>query len=297
MPKHPILRGDGSGMLYNAYRSPLMLRSAFFGGMLTLPTPMSPPHSLTSNAKGYLATAKEKEATTDVTALELPAQFTAAEIEKFLDFIFLQGWSRTVPDLNSACAILKISHFFAVNTDIDFARYHLDHHPTLGPVFRLKMGVGCRIKEWISMGFDELMAVPINNISAEDESIMGWATYRALARQSSGCRAGLPSVRLTLLLQIHTPNHCNWCTSHSYCAGEWERMWMSTSGVFGALVKEELAGAEILEMLDLYTVGGMNTECHRRTCEGLKGPSSILRGEEALIDQAIAELLKQQGIA
>jgi hypothetical protein len=155
------------------------------------------------------------------------------------------------------------------------------------------MGFDYHIKEWISMGFDELMAVPINDISAEDESIMGWATYRALAR----AQAAVLDYRLTLLLQIPTPNHCNWCTSHSYCAGEWERMWMSTSGVFGALVKEELAGAEILEMLDLYAVGGMNTECHRRTCEGLKGSSSILRGEEALIDQAIAELLKQQGIA
>ncbi|KAJ6592417.1 hypothetical protein B0H19DRAFT_1245294 [Mycena capillaripes] len=307
MARHPTLyfedgfltlkAGDGSGTLYNVYRAPLMRQSDVFKGMLSLPNPALPPLKLTDNSREYLAKAKEQglEATSDETAIILPAQFSGMEIEKFLEFIFLQGWSSDDPDLETACALLKLSHFFAVDAGFKFARRHLDNREELGPVLRLKMGFDYQIKAWIAKGFDELMAVPITEITLEEEALMGWAAYRALAR----AQAEVLDYRLTLALKPPTPNHCNWCSNHTCCANEWEKMWMSPSGVLGALIKDELAGSEILDNLNTYPVGTMNVECHRRTCEGLEGTTespSILKGEETLIDNAITQLMKQYGI-
>ncbi|KAJ7117576.1 hypothetical protein C8R44DRAFT_879138 [Mycena epipterygia] len=50
--------GDGSGTLYNVYQAPLMLRSEFSSGMLTLLTPALAPMSLMENAKDHLAKAR-----------------------------------------------------------------------------------------------------------------------------------------------------------------------------------------------------------------------------------------------
>ncbi|KAJ6470291.1 hypothetical protein C8R47DRAFT_1222668 [Mycena vitilis] len=288
--------GDGSGTLYNVYRAPLMLRSEFFGGMFVLPG-SSQVLSLNDNAKECLALAKSKalDGTSDANAVDLPAQFAESEIEKFLEFIFLQGWSLNAPDLDTSCAILKISFFFGVDTGINFARHHLDNNPALGAFLRLRMGFDYHVPEWIAAAFDELMSVPLHEVSPEDEVLIGWLAYRALAR----AQARVLDYRLTLAVKAPTANHCNWCSNHLYCAAEWEKMWTSTTGVLGALVKDELAGAEILARLGTYPYGGMNSECHRRTCAGLEDTAdkkSILRVEEDLVDDAVAELIKQKAI-
>ncbi|KAJ7144815.1 hypothetical protein C8R43DRAFT_1130533 [Mycena crocata] len=171
MSRHPTLyfqdgsftlkAGDGSETLYNVYRAPLMLRTDFFSGMLAFPNPKLSPMTLTDNAKEYLVKAKEKgvEGSSDETALVLPPQFSAREVERFLDFIFLQGWSVQDPDLETACAILKLSHFFAADTGIAFARKHLDNTEELGAVVRLKMGFDYHFRDWIKKAFDMLVTV------------------------------------------------------------------------------------------------------------------------------------------
>ncbi|KAJ7084091.1 hypothetical protein C8R44DRAFT_894237 [Mycena epipterygia] len=290
--------GDGSETLYNVYQGTLMMSSEFFRGMLTLPIPALAPLSLTDNAKDHLTKARDQglEGTSDETAVVFPAQFKAAEIESFLVFMFLQGWSEEVPDVETARAVLKISHFFGVDTGINFARRHLNDRQELAAVDRLEMGFDYHIKEWIAKAFDELMGIPINDLSEEEELTMGWRAYRALAK----AQAEVLDYRLTLASKPPTPNHCNWCTNHTYCEQEWEKMWTGMSGVLGALVKEELAGSEILDKLITYPVGGMNRECHRRTCEGLHDTAetiSVLKREEQLIDRAVARLIEQQGIS
>ncbi|KAJ7748446.1 hypothetical protein B0H14DRAFT_3604128 [Mycena olivaceomarginata] len=97
-----------------------------------------------------------------------------------------------------------------------------------------------------------------------------------------------------------TVNHCNWCSDHAYCQLQWNKMWTSVSGVLGALIKDELAGSVVLDQLEGYPVDGMNLECQRRTCDGLKDTvdkKSILKREEDIIDAAARELMKVNGIA
>ncbi|KAJ7926853.1 hypothetical protein B0H13DRAFT_2313105 [Mycena leptocephala] len=153
-----------------------------------------------------------------------------------------------------------------------------------------------RKEDWIVAAFYEIMNNPnINDISPEQEALMGWKAYCALAT----AMAAVMDYRLTLAWNPPTPNHCNWCTNHTLCRLEWEKGWTSIPGVLGALLKDELAGLEIHDNLEMYPVGAMNVECHRRTCEGLKQTSerkSILRVEESITDQAIQELMRQLGI-
>ncbi|KAJ7811411.1 hypothetical protein B0H14DRAFT_3880113 [Mycena olivaceomarginata] len=254
------------GTLYNVYRAPLMRQSEFCNGMLTLPNPQQPPLSLTQNAKEWFERSRQLglECTSDATALELPPQFTATEIEIFLDYMFLQGWSAATPSLETACAVLKLSHFLVVERGISYARHHLDNH---------------------------------QDLNAVDEALIGWPAYRALAR----AQAEVLDTRLNLAVaRIPDVNHCNWCNNHSYCQSEWAKMWTSVNGVLGALIKEELPGSAILQKLPTYDCGGMTYDCHRRTCDGLKDTVdkvSILKEEEGIIDRHVTELMGQLGIA
>ncbi|KAJ7737018.1 hypothetical protein B0H14DRAFT_2542963 [Mycena olivaceomarginata] len=287
------------GTLYNVYRAPLMRQSEFCNGMLALPNPQQPPLSLTQNAKDWFERSRQLglECTSDATALELPPQFTATEIEIFLDYMFLQGWSAATPSLETACAVLKLSHFLVVERGISYATHHLDNHQDLNAVVRLKLGFDYHFVDWITRGFDELMATPVNDISTEDEALIGWPAYRALAR----AQAEVLDTRLNLAVaRIPDVNHCNWCNNHSYCQSEWAKMWTSVNGVLGALIKEELPGSAILQKLPTYDCGGMNYDCHRRTCDGLKDTAdkvSILKEEEGIIDRHVTELMGQLGIA
>ncbi|KAJ7084735.1 hypothetical protein C8R43DRAFT_965247 [Mycena crocata] len=241
--------------------------------------------TLTDNVKEYLVKAKEKgvEGSSDETALVLPPQFSAREVEKFLDFIFLQG-------------CVKANFTDMADTGIAFAQKHLDNTEELGAVVRLKMGFNYHFRNWIKKVFDMLVTVPINDLSPKDEELMGWVAYRALAK----AQATVLEKRLSLVCGPPTVNHCNWCTNHSYCQAEWNKGWTSMSGVLGAVIEEDLAGCQIYEKLEKYSVGGMNRECHRRTCEGVKDSTnkiSILLEEEEVINKVISELIKAMGIA
>ncbi|KAJ7814611.1 hypothetical protein B0H14DRAFT_2849941 [Mycena olivaceomarginata] len=281
------------GILYTVYCAPLMCQSEFCNGMLTLPNPQQSPLSLTQNAKEWFEHSRQLglECTT------APPQFIATEIEIFLDYMFLQGWSAATPSLETACAILKLSHFLVVERGISYARHYLDNHQDLNTVVHLILGFNYHFVDWITRGFDELMATPVNDISTEDEALMGWPTYCALAR----AQAEVLDTHLNLAVAcIPDVNHCNWCSNHSYCQSEWAKMWTSVNGVLGALMKEELPGSAILQKLPTYDCGRMNYNCHRQTCDGLKDmvdKVSILKEEEGIIDRHVTELMGQLRIA
>ncbi|KAJ6448113.1 hypothetical protein C8R45DRAFT_948170 [Mycena sanguinolenta] len=163
------------------------------------------------------------------------------------------------------------------------------------PACSSALGFNYGFDSWIKMAFDELMLVPVNNISTEDNAMIGWPAFRALAK----AQLQVMDAWLNLAVCVPVVNHCNECYVHSFCQGEWAKMWTSMDGVLGALIKEELPGSQILEKLPTFYCSGMNSECHRRTCDGLKGSVdklSILREEEELIDKAVEELMSSTGI-
>ncbi|KAJ6451418.1 hypothetical protein C8R45DRAFT_1113533 [Mycena sanguinolenta] len=272
--------GDGSGVLYNVYRGQLQLGSELFGAILTLPHPNIPAMTVTDNARQWFQKARSLglDGTSDELALVLPPQLAATEIEKYLHFVYLQEWTDDQPSIETACAILKVSHFLAAPRGIAYAKRCLDMVGSLPAVQHLVLGFNYGFDSWIKMAFDELMLVPVNDISKEDEAMIGWPAFRALAK----AQLQVMDTRLNLAVR-----------------GEWAKMWTSMDGVLGALIKEELPGSQILEKLPTLYRGSMNSECHRRTCDGLKGSVdklSILREEEELIDKAVEELMSSAGI-
>ncbi|KAJ7751166.1 hypothetical protein B0H14DRAFT_2636082 [Mycena olivaceomarginata] len=118
MARHPTLYfSDGSLALKCIER--------VFSGMLSLLIPNHPTISLGENAWAWLEKAKIAgvDGTSDATAVEFPALFTAFECEKFLEFVFhTQGWTLQMPPLEDLCAILKTSDFFVVPTGMAYAR-------------------------------------------------------------------------------------------------------------------------------------------------------------------------------
>ncbi|KAJ7757363.1 hypothetical protein DFH07DRAFT_958724 [Mycena maculata] len=298
---HPTLYfDDGSltlkasdGTLYNVYRHHLIMQSDFFNGMLTLPIPNHPTVPLTGSTKDFLEKARAAgvDGTSDETAVSLPEKFTAMECERFLEFIFnTRGWTAKTPPLEDLCAVLKTCHFFAVEAGIDYAIHHLQDHAKLDAALRFKLGCDYHLPDWIKQAFDELMTVSIDKLTPEDENLLGWAAYRALAR----AQAEVWDHRATLAVCPPDVLHSNWCNNPGYCTSEWEKSWVSLSGVLGALIKEELPGSEIHDKLETYSGGGMTRDCHRRTCNSLKETAeakSRLKKEEDIIDNAVEALI------
>lgn len=145
----------------------------------------------------------------------------------------------------------------------------------------------------MAAAFDELMISPFTDLSPADETLLGWTAYRALAI----AQAKVADHRATLAVCPPEVNHANWCHNQGYCNREWEKSWTSMTGVLGALLKEELSGAEIHDKLEGYPIGGMTRECHDRTCRlNIKETAerkSVLKKEEVIIDEAVAALIKQ----
>ncbi|KAJ7443603.1 hypothetical protein B0H11DRAFT_2250519 [Mycena galericulata] len=306
MARHPTLYfTDGSltlkasdGTLYNVYRQQLMTLSDCFNGMLTLPIPDRPCATVKDSGKDWVESGRKAglDGFEDDTAVELPTHFTAMECEKFLEFIFnTKGWSPNVPKIEDLCAILKTSHFFGADTGIEYALFHLQDHKDLGAALRFSLGCNYHHKSWMAEAFDELMTIPITDFTPEDEALIGWQAYRALAI----AQAKVSDHRTTLAVFPPEANHANSCNTRAYCTKEWEKAWTSESGVLGALLKEELPGSEIHDKLETYSVGGLNAECHERTCrlnvKETPERKSSLKREEEIIDEALKGLLKRLG--
>ncbi|KAJ7884640.1 hypothetical protein B0H14DRAFT_2700529, partial [Mycena olivaceomarginata] len=126
----PILRTT-DGILYNVYRGPLAKKSGFLPRLLF-----------------FLM------------------QLTRRELDALFDFIFnFKPWTTDLPSLTSLCAILKLSHFFDIETGTDYAIHHLTAHPhrTHAPSMSL----------W---------PPPIDKITQDDEQLIGRVAYRLLVK-------------------------------------------------------------------------------------------------------------------
>ncbi|KAJ7302672.1 hypothetical protein DFH08DRAFT_826417 [Mycena albidolilacea] len=208
--------------LYNVYRHNLISQSKVFNGMLTLPIQNHPTLSLSDSTRALLEKAKDTglKGTSDVMAVAIPAQFTAMECEKFLEFVFdTQG------------------HFF-VQMGIDYATHHLDQQEKFGPALQFRMGYDCHILSQVTWAFDELMTIPIMDISTEDQERLGWETLWAVAR----AQAAITDHRVTLAVCLPELIHESQCYSIYHCTSEWEKAWTSQTGILGKLLKEELLG-------------------------------------------------------
>ncbi|KAJ7024730.1 hypothetical protein C8F04DRAFT_1192140 [Mycena alexandri] len=92
-------------------------------------------------------------------------------------------------------------HFLICSVGITYTRHYLDDNSELGPVQRMSLGFNYFFADWITKAFDKLLGVTINNLSEEDEQIMGWPAYRALAK----VQAKVLDARLNLVL-VRIPN-------------------------------------------------------------------------------------------
>ncbi|KAJ6502954.1 hypothetical protein C8R47DRAFT_1252012 [Mycena vitilis] len=305
--RHPELYFDdgtltfkaADGTLYNVYRHNLIVLSDCFNGMLTLPIPDHPAPSESDNAKVFLdrARAAGLDGTSDATAVPFPTQFSSTDCERFLEFVFnTHGWSAQVPPLDNICAILRTCHFFAVETGVDYAIHHLENHPELGAALRFRMGRDYHIASWITQGFDDLMCIPINKLSLQDETLLGWDTLWTLAKT----QAAVLDHRLNLAICPPAPTHVSWCHNEYFCTTEWEKAWVSRTGILGMLLREELPGSVIHDALDITSAGAMTGECRILTCNKIReaeGRMNDLKKEEYIIDDALAGLAKTLAVS
>lgn len=254
-----------------------------------------------------------RDGSTDELALLLGNKFTSQEHEVFFRFVinttgcvvrvlrgtsanFFRRWSKELAPLPMLCTILKTCHFYDVQGGMDYAIDGLEQHAELSnfsAALRFRLGCDYSIREWVKRAFDELISVPVNDFSPEEEGLLGTDAFLMLAKT----QAKITDHRTTLAVLPPPPTHALCCYNHLYCKTQWEAAWLSISGgVAGWLLKDELSGAEIYEKLNWFTAGTMTGECLRLTCDNiqLETPTkkSVLREEEDITDRAIEEILR-----
>ncbi|KAJ7261038.1 hypothetical protein C8J57DRAFT_1232598 [Mycena rebaudengoi] len=209
----------------------------------------------------------------DATALELPKDFSADEVEAFMEFIFsTQLWTDETRPLLGLTAVLRLSHFFDAASGVKYAVHHLENHPLLVPALRFRLAQNFDVTHWIEHAFEELMSHSILDLTESDEDLIDHRAYRALVRAHT---------ELTL---------CERC---------WNEVWMDSTGMLGALLRDEMSGAELHDMLPELDVPGMTGECRIRTVASIQDrpadgevperPSQLK--EDRIIADAIAALM------
>ncbi|KAJ7241254.1 hypothetical protein C8J57DRAFT_1085128, partial [Mycena rebaudengoi] len=197
--------------------------------------------------------------------------------------------------IEDLCTLLKTCHFFEVQNGLEYAVFCLEKYGDLGqfkPALQFRLGCDYSITNWVSNAFDELVSIPVNNISSEDTALLGGEAFAVLAKT----QAQIMDHRLTLAITPPEVSHALGCYNHYRCQSQWEDAWTSIPcGVAGWLLRDELSGAEILEKLNSFSAGTMMGECLRSTCDSVQekpDKKSMLKKEEEMIDKALAGLLR-----
>ncbi|KAJ7191549.1 hypothetical protein GGX14DRAFT_600289 [Mycena pura] len=300
------------GTVFRIYRQHLISQSTVFATWFSLPFPKLETVAASTEEAPAVAEEKERErkrvdeeerlnslrdGSTDELALLLGNKFTSQEHEVFFRFVInTTGWSKELAPLPTLCTILKTCHFYDVQGGMDYAIDGLEQHAVLSnfsAALRFRLGCDYSIREWVRRAFDELISVPVNDFSPEEEGLLGTDAFLMLAKT----QAKIMDHRTTLAVLPPPPTHALCCHNNSYCKIQWEAAWLSIpAGVAGWLLKHELSGAEIYEKLNWFSAGTMTGECLRLTCDNiqLETPTkkSVLREEEDIVDRAIANILR-----
>ncbi|KAF8126449.1 hypothetical protein K438DRAFT_2001374 [Mycena galopus ATCC 62051] len=257
------------GILYNVYRAPLAKKSGFFAGLLDLP---------------YAVPAGQ--------ALVLPGAIDSEELDALFDFIFnFKPWTTDLPSLSSLCAILKLSHFFDIETGTDYAIHHLAAHPHLNAPMRLYLACTYDVEPWVSKAFNELMAAPIDEITRDDEQLIGRVAYRLLVKT----HAKVDRHRHELAFYPPIVQHSAGCKYNIGCQQAWEEAWFGRagSGMVTALLDAKIPGKVLYETMPQFQAFRMLEECRVLTIATMEDTPERpggLNKEHAMIENAIKEL-------
>ncbi|KAJ7827926.1 hypothetical protein B0H13DRAFT_2373535 [Mycena leptocephala] len=305
--RHPTLYWeDGSlvmrtacGTLYKLTRQLLAMKSGFFAGLFDFPRPTPNPPSTAASLKA-LEDQKTSglDGLTDETALELPENVDSSDFDHLLHFIFnLIPWSTDAHPLEELIAVLRLSHFFDVQSGTQYAVFHLSTHPAFTAPMRLYLAIAYDVDHWVSIAFNELMKKSILNITENDEKLIGRVAYRLLVRT----HAEVNEHRTNLAFQAPTVHHgpnCSGTYTQKECVRLWEDAWFGrkgTPGMVAGLLDTRLPGAALYAVLDQFYVSGMSDGCRRRTLDSLADTPeklSSIKKEDTIIGDAIRLLKK-----
>ncbi|KAJ7712775.1 hypothetical protein B0H16DRAFT_1702723 [Mycena metata] len=279
------------GTYYNVNRELLILKSDFFCGMLSLPIPGHPPLCLNRNSKELLQKAKEAslDGTSDETAVKSPPPPFYLIRMRYLSGV--RQYLADSPSLDRLCALLKTCDFYAVESGMEYATYHLENHPDLRAALRYQLASTYHIAHWAHRAFHEMMSASILDLSLQEEAWLGWDAYRVLVRT----HAEVAKYRLTLAFFPPDVVHAHFCYDKAYCQSRWEANWVGLTGGLGTLLMDEVSGAEMHDGLSEMEGPGMTGECRLLTITSIQDtPSekSLLRKEEQLVETAVEALIK-----
>ncbi|KAJ7503918.1 hypothetical protein B0H11DRAFT_2273688 [Mycena galericulata] len=284
-----------SRMLYNlVYRTPLAKKSGFFAGLLGLPYHVDegqerPPMGADFRTLQVYACL---DGMSDEKALVLPDLVDADDLDYLFQFIFnFQRWSTKIPSLSSLVAILKLSHFFDVDSGMEYAIHHLDA-PHLNAPLRLVLAITYDVDKWIATAFTSLMQIPMDKLSDNDEKLLGHQTYKLLVRT----HAKIDTHRHDLASYPPTVLHAGYCVDQRSCAKAWDNAWFgkARSGMVSALLDAKLRGAALCSAMREFQVYGMPEDCRVRTLASIANTPEKRSGfkkESVIVEEAIKELM------
>ncbi|KAJ6504650.1 hypothetical protein C8R47DRAFT_1066847 [Mycena vitilis] len=235
-------------MLYKVNQGLLAMKSGFFADLLNLPSPTTPSSS-TVTLKVEAQRKAGLDGCSDETPLLLPDNVDSSEFDHLLRFIFnMTPWSPDkVRAIEELIAILKLSHFFEVDSGTQYAIHHLSNHPSVTAPMRLYLAVTYDVDPWVAIAFKDLMKKSILDLSENDERLLGRAAYRLLVRTHASVELHRTNLAFRAPQVIHA-DHCAGMYTQKECVRHWEEAWFGrkgTPGMVAALLDTRLPAAAL----------------------------------------------------
>ncbi|KAJ7606392.1 hypothetical protein DFH06DRAFT_1383020 [Mycena polygramma] len=292
----PTANPPTCGMLYKLNRQLLAMKSGFFADLLNLPSPTT-PSSPTVTLKVEAQKKAGLDGSSDETPLLLPENVESSDLDHLLRFIFnMTPWSlHNIHAIEELIAVLKLSHFFEVDSGTQYAIHHLSSHPTVTAPMRLYLAVTYDVDPWVAIAFKDLMKKSILDLSENDERLLGRAAYRLLFRTHASVELHRTNLAFRAPLVIHA-DHCAGLYTQKECVRHWEEAWFGrkgTAGMVAALLDMRLPAAALYAVLDQFYVPAMTDGCRRRTVAALEDTPtelSYIKKEDKIVDDAIQQL-------
>ncbi|KAJ7760865.1 hypothetical protein DFH07DRAFT_1021358 [Mycena maculata] len=220
----------------------------------------------------------------------------SGDLDHLFQFVFtITTWTLEKPPLEKLVAILRLSHFFDIESGTAYAVHYLSDHPVLTAPMRLFLALTYDVDPWVTIAFQDLMKKSILDITENDEQLLGRFVYRLLVRSHAEVAQHRSNLAFCAPVVIHVA-HCASQYQRKRCVQFWEDAWFGrkeTPGMVTALLDQGIPGAALYSVLDKFQVSGMFDDCRLLTLISLRDTDtkiSSIKKEDVLIAEAIKKI-------
>lgn len=138
------------------------------------------------------------------------------------------------------------------------------------------------MKEWVTSGLSELLALPFPKITPDDAERLGLRSYYTIVET----RSAIEAHRRMIAYAAPRMQHTDTCSRTLMCNIGWEVEWKDKVARYLLHPDGEMRGSEILSLLETTEIKEVTSSCRINMLERIRR-SGVLTHEDEIIRQTI----------